>query len=304
MNSLFGVELPAPVNFIVAFIVVLALIGAATWLIRRFGATRLDAAARGRQPRLAVVDQAAVDGRRKLIMIRRDNVEPLLMIGGPNDVVVESAIVRGTSQPAREPSATRAVTETLPRAIPLPDATTWPLQPEPTPAPAVRVERERPRVAADEPAQWPSQPAPAVAPPAAAAPPVRAQRVDPLAGLAAELAKPAPEAPRAEPPRPKPAPAPAATPAIDPAAEKNLAEMAQRLEAALRQPQAAPAPAPQPEPKAPPKPAPETKRAEPKPASTVAAPTAAVAAAAPAGKSQLDNLEQEMANLLGRPGKT
>ena len=64
MNTLFGVELPGPVNFIIAFVVVLALIGAATWLIRRFGATRLDAASRGRQPRLAVIDQAAVDGRR------------------------------------------------------------------------------------------------------------------------------------------------------------------------------------------------------------------------------------------------
>jgi len=316
MNSLFGVELPTPVNFIIAFVVVLALIGAATWLIRRFGATRLDAAARGRQPRLAVIDQAAVDGRRKLVIVRRDNVEHLLMIGGPNDVVVESAIVRGGAQPAREPTATRAIAEALPRAVPLPDATTWPLQPEPAPAaPPVRVERERPR--AEEPAQWPSQPAPPVAP-ATEPPPPRAQRVDPLAGLAAELAKPA-EAPRAEPrveprvePRAKPAPAP--TPVIDPAAaaaaDKNLAEMAQRLEIALRQPGAAPA-APQPEPKAPPaKPAPEAKRADPKTAPRPEAkpaprqePAPAVAAAAPA-KPALDSLEQEMANLLGRPGKT
>src|SRR5262245_43086331 len=121
MNSLLGVELPTPVNFIIAFIVVLALIGAATWLIRRFGATRLDAAARGRQPRLAVIDTAAVDSRRKLVIIRRDNVEHLLMIGGPNDVVVEASIVRG-AQVARDTPAVRATTaETLPRAIPLPD---------------------------------------------------------------------------------------------------------------------------------------------------------------------------------------
>ena len=39
MSSLFGVELPTPVNFIIAFVVVLLLIGAAAWLVRRFGAT-------------------------------------------------------------------------------------------------------------------------------------------------------------------------------------------------------------------------------------------------------------------------
>src|SRR4051812_6690536 len=83
MSSLFGVELPTPVNFIIAFVFVLLLIGAAAWLVRRFGAAQIEAAARGRQPRLAVVDSAAVDGRRKLVIIRRDNVEHLLMIGGP-----------------------------------------------------------------------------------------------------------------------------------------------------------------------------------------------------------------------------
>ena len=114
MNSLFGVDLPTPVNFVIAFVVVLLLIGAATWLVRRFGATRLDAAARSRQPRLAVVDAAAVDGRRKLVIVRRDNVEHLLMIGGPTDVVVETNIVRAaiggrdTAAGAQRPHPTRA----------------------------------------------------------------------------------------------------------------------------------------------------------------------------------------------------
>ena len=56
MSSLFGVELPTPVNFIIAFAFVLLLIGAAAWVVRRFGVTQIDAAARGRQPRLAVID--------------------------------------------------------------------------------------------------------------------------------------------------------------------------------------------------------------------------------------------------------
>src|SRR5437870_3203704 len=111
MNSLFGVELPTAVTFAIAFVVVLALIGALAWAVRRFGATRLDAA-RARQPRLAVIDSAAVDGRRKLVIIRRDNVEHLLMIGGPTDVVVETSIVRGNVAATREaPASARATAD-------------------------------------------------------------------------------------------------------------------------------------------------------------------------------------------------
>src|SRR5262249_34180957 len=68
---------------------------------------------RGRGPRLAVIDQATVDSRRRLVLIRRDNVEHLLIIGGPSDVVVEQNIVpaatalRGTA-PAPPPATPRA----------------------------------------------------------------------------------------------------------------------------------------------------------------------------------------------------
>ena len=42
--------------------------------------------------RLEVVEHANVDGRRKLLLIRRDNVEHLVMTGGPVDVVLETGI--------------------------------------------------------------------------------------------------------------------------------------------------------------------------------------------------------------------
>ncbi len=42
--------------------------------------------------RLEVVDQANVDGRRRLILVRRDDVEHLIMTGGPVDVVIETGI--------------------------------------------------------------------------------------------------------------------------------------------------------------------------------------------------------------------
>jgi hypothetical protein len=87
-------------------------------------------------------------------------------------------------------------------------------------------------------------------------------------------------------PPPPPPPAPAAS------ADQNLAEMAQRLEAALRRPAApateAPPVAPEPPPVAPAPPA-RASRAEP------SAPPPAPA------KTSFENLEDEMASLLGRP---
>src|SRR5438105_11707943 len=116
MDFLFGADMPLAVRFLVAFVIVLGLIGGTAYLIRRFGGERLAAAGRGRQPRLAVVDAAAVDGRRRLILIRRDNVEHLLLIGGPTDVVVEPNILRAAAT-ARETPAPRLPTgaETLAR---------------------------------------------------------------------------------------------------------------------------------------------------------------------------------------------
>src|SRR6478735_3016575 len=109
--------------FFLSFVAVLALIGLAAWLVRRFAGNRMGANPnRARMPRLAVIDAAAVDGRRRLVLVRRDNVEHLLMIGGPSDIVVETNIVR--AMPGRDQMAPRpAVTgEQPPRIAPLPDA--------------------------------------------------------------------------------------------------------------------------------------------------------------------------------------
>src|SRR5437588_860507 len=159
-------DLTGPLKFVAAFALVLLRIGAAAWLVRRFGATRIDASARGRQPRLAVIDSAAVDGRRKLVIIRRDNVEHLLMIGGPSDVVVETNIVRGAAVATRDaPPARNGAPETMPRAIQMPEPTPWPLQPEPSPAATpIQQPARAQRTPADDAWQTPSA-EPAIVPP-------------------------------------------------------------------------------------------------------------------------------------------
>src|ERR1700688_2887595 len=130
-----------PVRVLVAFVAIIALMAGFVYLLHWFRTRGLGSsgAGRGRQPRLAVIDAASVDGRRRLVLIRRDNVEHLIMIGGPSDVVIEPNIVRAIpTAPAREPAPTRmssGLTDTLPRAVPLAEGGMWPLQPEPPPRP-------------------------------------------------------------------------------------------------------------------------------------------------------------------------
>ena len=60
---------------------------------------------RTRQPRLGLVDAFSLDGQRQLVLVRRDNVEHLVMIGGPNDVLLESQINRAHAAPRENGSA-------------------------------------------------------------------------------------------------------------------------------------------------------------------------------------------------------
>jgi hypothetical protein len=300
-----------------AILIVLALIGAAAYLVRRFAGRGIGSGnSRGRMPRLAVIDAAAVDGRRRLVLVRRDNVEHLLMIGGPRDNVVEPNIVRNTSTryaaSPRQPAGTE-----LPPRVALPD-TNWP---EPAAGHAEPFEFPEPHAAPPPPRPSRSslgddlRRAPSLAP--------ERTRDDPLAGAVPEPAlRPDPALRTERPSRPLPrserlepslsrAPSPrldTATPARpaprapDPAsaADQNLAEMAQRLEAALRRPGTRVE-------------ATEARTVSVTSAERIGAPPVAPEAPAPrpassdaAGEAEptrpaFENLEDEMASLLGRP---
>lgn len=340
-ETLIGAEMPLAVKFFLVFLVILAVIGAIAWALRRFGSGRLGATTRGRQPRLAVIDYATVDGRRRLILVRRDNVEHLLMIGGPSDVVVEPNIVRAVAPP-RDIARAPAGLEALPRAIPLPESGgSWPLQPESNGAarPGSRTEpfaedlpgrpfqpetpgRHRDTLAAiaDELSSRPPPQVPQRARPSAAEPPQELRqdarqdlrqdprqdhRVEPRLDQRRPVPQPSPASPAPPPAAPAaPAPAAAETPAV---AEQNLADMAQRLEAALRKPGSDSRPA-----AAPARSAPTSDQGArtdmPPPPPRPARPPEQRATRPEAKPNQnktaiYDSLEQEMANLLGRPTK-
>jgi flagellar protein FliO/FliZ len=339
-------------TFILAFVAVLALIGVAAWLVRRFAGNRLGANPnRSRMPRLAVIDAAAVDGRRRLVLVRRDNVEHLLMIGGPTDIVVEPNIVRAISARDQAPQRPAGLgTELPPRISPLPDAGNWgdgdgsrdfsrelprpdsfdhpePQMPEPPSRqtrPSFAEELRRPPVP-PAPQERRADPLTGFTPePLAGRPEPRPElRGEPMPSRVTSRNEPAmPRSPRlSDPPKippirtaerpvaPPPPPAPPLMPTASPAppapsalssADQNLAEMAQRLEAALRRPAADPN---EPRVGAPPvAPEPPASRPVPRSEMPVAPPVATPPAPAPTPvKSGFENLEDEMASLLGRP---
>jgi flagellar protein FliO/FliZ len=301
LDQIFGGELPTAVRFVIAFGVVLSLIALTFVGLRRFAGRRLplsNGAGRARQPRLGVLDAFAIDARRRLVLIRRDNVEHLIMIGGPNDVLVESEIVRAPAQaalapqrnqpqqrpgePARAPAAPQAQAPQIPTPqIPAPQrpllvpeqapASPAPEQPEPPQrAPGFRAAFQRPAPAAvttAPPSKVPERPQ-------AARPPAREQQ------------------PQLQVQHAEDGPAPAAKPKVE--IDPLYADIEKKLGEALARPQS-----PQPQRAAPP---PPSRSAPPPPARRAPEPAAAPPppAAASTPKSHLDALEEEMASLLGR----
>lgn len=231
----------------------------------------------------------------------------------------------------------------MPRAVPLGEGNMWPLQPEPIPraeAPLPRPEVQRPTpLTADQPTTRPLREAESPAPPQPVPLRDRRPRHDPLSGLAEELGRVGPSSePENFEPTPRPvrreprlrpvSPAPPASGSGGDArfaspADQNLADMAQRLEAALRRPNrneeaAAPQPPPKPEQDAasgeefagsaatetsspPPRGGPPVEAPTPPPRDETR-PARNEAKAPPQQRSLYDSLEQEMASLLGRPG--
>ncbi len=76
------------VAFIAAAIVAVAVI--VRKMMRGPGLTALLAPKQHK--RLDVVEQAVIDAKRRLVLVRRDGVEHLIMTGGPIDIVIESGI--------------------------------------------------------------------------------------------------------------------------------------------------------------------------------------------------------------------
>lgn len=82
------------VQAVSSLILVIGLMLAALWVVRRYGVAGLNVARSPGKRRLALVEVMPLDGRRRLVLVRRDDTEHLLMIGGSTDLVIEAGTAR------------------------------------------------------------------------------------------------------------------------------------------------------------------------------------------------------------------
>lgn len=168
LDRVAGPGYTAAILWTFAALVLLVIVLVIVKLIRSLTFGTFVAGGRNRKTRLAVMDATAVDSQRRLVLVRRDDIEHLLLIGGPTDVVVERDI--RMSQP-RRPALTAAEGG---HEAPRPQAQ----PPAPSPRPAAQTQARAPQPLHAVPAQsttptrMPAATAPALAVSPATKPPV------------------------------------------------------------------------------------------------------------------------------------
>ncbi|KQT47885.1 hypothetical protein ASG52_11535 [Methylobacterium sp. Leaf456] len=257
MQAFFSSDGSFVVQFLVIFLVILVLLIGAVLLFRRFSgrgrSLTAGANGRGRQPRLGIVDIYELDRQRQLILLRRDNVEHLLLVGGPNDVVIERNIQRGAgARYAPEPDQTADPAHDGARTERFLDSPAPPAFAMPEIVPPAMPGAEPPHPERTPPLD-PGLFEPEVVAPAAA--PARSRPASPVSRLIRRTAPPLADTP----PEPAPVPAPAPPPASEPVPETPpviagrgprpvdpavLSDMARQLQVALKRPSSAVTPPP------------------------------------------------------------
>jgi hypothetical protein len=87
------VNLDTIVLAVASILFVTAILALTVWAFRTFfGRPSAHGFMRPREKRLGVVETASVDAKRTLLLVRRDDVEHLVMIGGPVDMLIETGI--------------------------------------------------------------------------------------------------------------------------------------------------------------------------------------------------------------------
>lgn len=82
-------------RFALAFVFVLGLIGLFSALLKRYGNAHQIYKAKDTESRLDIIEARFIDARRKLVLVKRDNVEHLLLLAEGRETVIESNIAVG-----------------------------------------------------------------------------------------------------------------------------------------------------------------------------------------------------------------
>lgn len=157
LDSVAGPGYAAALLWTFAALILLVIVLVIIRLVRNLTFGTFVAGGRNRKTRLAVMDATAVDSHRRLVLVRRDDIEHLLLIGGPTDVVVERDIRLAAP---RRPALTG---DGGLQPVPATAASAKPRSPQPAPAPPRQAPAPQPVTAA-----MPARPRPAAPPPAPA----------------------------------------------------------------------------------------------------------------------------------------
>ena len=79
-------------KYALALVFVLSLIGIVAVIARRAGFGLSTSIHGKRQRRLGIVESLNIDGKRKLVLVSRDNTEHLILLGADSDLLIEGAV--------------------------------------------------------------------------------------------------------------------------------------------------------------------------------------------------------------------
>ena len=91
------------VRAVLALVLVLGLIGGATWAARRFGPAMWFGARAKTTRSLGVIESLPLDARHRLVLVRRGERNHLLLIGPNHSLVVEDGIAAPSTPPETRP---------------------------------------------------------------------------------------------------------------------------------------------------------------------------------------------------------
>lgn len=82
-----------------ALILVIGLMGGLAWFAKRFGLAGAQPINSQSKKRLLVVESLPLDARRRAVLIKRDDVEHLVILGAQSETVIEAGIPSNDDSP-------------------------------------------------------------------------------------------------------------------------------------------------------------------------------------------------------------
>ena len=107
-------EFTTYLRFILVLVLVIGLILGLAWVMKRFGLGNALQGSLGRSKRrLNIVESTALDGRHRIVLVRRDDVEHLVLVGPNTSQVIERSIPTAPLEPGSAPAAMPAFSQFL-----------------------------------------------------------------------------------------------------------------------------------------------------------------------------------------------